>query len=245
MAEEAPSDSRVVAEKAFGSEADPKGAFRAEAFWPGETGREVVYTSVQEERTVEDIGWGEQEQAEAPTTWRIERGPAEGDGRVRWEERRYAEGELVRIDRLQRLESGELQLLETVTKGRAVISRYDPPMIILPATLEPGETLSQDVRVTVHPESDPEQVQNRGDATNTIEYVADQRVRTPVGEFMAARLESKFEGDFGVSTVTSNTTSWLVEDLGLVAERYEQQVQALLPISQKSHWFVIVKRPQE
>ncbi len=244
----AESSARVAGEIVFDARMEPSEPMRGADFWPAGGGEEVVYRSVEGKPAEHDEAVGGAE--EAPTgaasrSWRIERSESTDGGAPEWEERRFKNDELVRIDRLRWTASGEIVLTETVNKDRGLISRYEPALVIAPGRIRPGQRLTQEAHVTVHPESDPERINQRGDATNTIEYVGDQRLRTPAGSFRAARLESTFEGSFGISNVTSTTTSWLVESVGLAAERYEERVKALLPISQRSHWFVIVKRSQE
>ncbi len=146
-----------------------------------------------------------------------------------WEHRRRREGrkEPERIDRIRVESDGSVVLIETETAEHAVISRYDPPLVLAPAKLAPGETAEQSITLTVHPMSDPEKVNHRGRATNRITYVGDQTVQTGEGAIVAARLEAEFEADLGVTKVKNTTIEWRAEPYGLIAERGDEQARAL------------------
>lgn len=141
-------------------------------------------------------------------------------------------------------QDGGWAMTRSVTPDRGVITDYDPPMLVYPARIEPGARLTQSVKLTVHPLSDPERVQSRGTATNTIELAGRQMVRTAAGEIEALRLRATFEGAFGVARVRRVTDSWHAPQLGLVAEETHERVTALgAPVSAIDRALLLIAAP--
>src|SRR5690606_40739134 len=66
-----------------------------------------------------------------------------------------------------------------------------------------------------------------GTATRSVTYIGDQRIRTPMGEFVAKRIEVRFEADLRLATATERTILYVVPDIGIVAEHTEERVRAL------------------
>lgn len=149
--------------------------------------------------------------AEAPSTWTID---------VRAE----AAPEPVRIDTVRVEKSGAVVLLESLNPGDKVVSRYQPPMVLLPAQLAPGETADQRFEITVHPVSNPAAVSNRGKATHTL--TLEGRGALPsVGAALVVRAELAIE--LSGANVKRITESWYARGTGLVAERFSEEIRIL------------------
>lgn len=123
-----------------------------------------------------------------------------------------------------RTPEGDAALASTVEQKDQVVTRFDPPLLALPAALAVGARRTQDLYVRVFPIASPERVQSQGKATLTLTCEAIERVRVPAGEFDAARVESVLRIDLGTAKVTVTTTLWYAAGVGLVAERHREKV---------------------
>lgn len=127
--------------------------------------------------------------------------------------------------------SGAVALVRTVEPADAVTTWFDPPMLVAPARLTPGQPVTQSFEMIVRPLARPEQIKTRGPAEVTLTLVGFARVCTPAGAWDAAHLRSELKVTLGQARVTVLTDSWLAEGVGMVAEETRERVTVLgLPI---------------
>ncbi len=96
------------------------------------------------------------------------------DGRTELVERNKTTGEMRSRVVLSRTASGDVVIHETATPARNLLTRFDPPMLFLPATLAPGDRIEQDLRVETFTLDDPPRPKGAGDGTLTIRRAKDQ-----------------------------------------------------------------------
>lgn len=171
-----------------------------------------------------------------PVALRIERDAPAPDG-APWHVRRYT----TRADGRESLETdylyiltpeGDVAISEMIEHADRVEVVFDPPLIVIPATLERGDTRTQSTRMTVHPLGDRSRTQNAGDAVNEITYVDNERVRTPALDadapaFPARHLRTTMTANLGGPQVRNVTDIWLVDGLGIVSEQRHERTTLL------------------
>lgn len=139
---------------------------------------------------------------------------------------------------LERLGDGSIALRREVNRGERVIVDFEPSLVIYPAKLTPGETFEQNVRMTVHPISDPERVQTQGDATQRITWEGGERIATPTGERECVKLVAVFEADLGGPQVVNETQEWLADGAGVVAMKKMERTTLLgVRVRANSEWW--------
>lgn len=122
------------------------------------------------------------------------------------------------------LPDGTVAIARSVERSEGVATDFDPPMVLVPGRLARGERVEQDVRLTVRPLGNPEQVRNAGAGRRVVEYVGDERVRTPAGEFAARRLRTTLTGNLGGPELRVTVDLWYADGVGLVAEDSRERV---------------------
>jgi len=132
---------------------------------------------------------------------------------------------------------GSVALAESVNYGESVVVVFEPPMTVTPAGLTPGETFTQQVRMSVYPiGSDRQKPQTAGDATQEVAYVGDERIRTPApgpedGAWPSRHLRSVLTVQLGPAQVRNELHQWLVDGVGIVSEqRHEVTSFAGVPV---------------
>ncbi len=85
-----------------------------------------------------------------------------------------------------------------------------------------------------------------GTATRTIEYVDDQVIRTPLGEFLAKRIVVEFVADLRLADARTTSTLYVVEGLGVVAEEREEEIKIFGVIGRPTRrTFLLASSPGE
>lgn len=203
----------------FGAESDPPEAMTVDEAYPEfETLRDG---KAPPDPLYEIVGGG-------PPEVRIVFGSTEnGDAPLMTMERRRGDDRLERRQ-VRVSESDGLVMSEITNDDRDVITRFDPPLTMFPGKLRRGETYTQKVAMTVHPADTPERIQNRG--TGTVEIALDmkQAVQTAGGAVETVRVKTVFTTDLGVAKVVRTTYAWFEPGVGLIAERFEENIRALL-----------------
>ncbi len=120
--------------------------------------------------------------------------------------------------------AGDMAVATTTEQADSVVTHFDPPLIAVPARLNPGQTLKQSLAMRVYPIKSPDRVKTKGQGTQEITFAARERVRVPAGEFDSARLDTLFRMALDNAKVTVKTTSWYAEGVGLIAERSSERV---------------------
>ncbi len=160
-----------------------------------------------------------------------------------------ASGEPVSLDDLALSESGDLVMLRSVTYADRVITTFEPPLIVLPATLSPGgESHTQRLTFTVHPMDDPSAIRDQGPATQTITLEAEQTVLAP-DPIPAARVRINLALSLQAAKVSKSTRAWYarttptpaaIPPLGVIAEETDERVTVLGITARRTQRLVIL-----
>jgi hypothetical protein len=111
-------------------------------------------------------------------------------------------------------EAGELVLVEEFNHEEDVEVVFDPPLLVFPPTLAPGERLEQNLTMTVHPLGDRSRVRARGPVKASITYEGHERIVIPAGEFDAAKVTAVFEAVLNIARVMNTTEKWIADTGG-------------------------------
>lgn len=150
-------------------------------------------------------------------------GPAAADGSDTW----IPDDRTLQTLHLRTDPDGSLVLLCTTESADNVTTDFEPPMLVLPATMAVGQTATQTLKMVVRPISDPSRIKTSGDATQTITYEGDERLTVPAGEFATRRVRSVLTATLGQARVVATTITWYADDIGQVAEFREEAVTVL------------------
>jgi len=125
------------------------------------------------------------------------------------------EGEAPTRVMLSRTPEGDVVIHETARPSRNLLTRFEPPLLFLKASMAPGETVEQRVRVETLTLDDPPGPRDRGEGVLTLTRLAD---RTPTGRDGAggawATLDAVLTLRLGPATVRSETRTTLDEPSG-------------------------------
>lgn len=155
-------------------------------------------------------------------------------------------GEAISTDTLGFNAEGDVVLTSTITHRERVLTTFDPPLLLLPASIAPGESRTQSVTLTVHPLSRPDDIQDQGPATQTLTLAADQTVNTPA-PIPAAVIRVVFTVRLNAATVNRTTEQWFALTgprlAGPIAERSDERVTALGFQVRRTRQFFILEDP--
>lgn len=139
--------------------------------------------------------------------------------------RRRADG---RVEHLGVADDGAVVLGAVEDPDDGVITRYEPPLTLVPADLPRDSPQVFEAEMTVRNLEPPHRVRGSGDATRTITYTGDDIIESPVGDFRARRIEASFRGEMSLATVTIDATEWYSPEVGLIREAVDERVRAAL-----------------
>lgn len=162
----------------------------------------------------------------------------------RMEERIDGESEPRLVEHYARAPNGRVVLTRSFDHVEGVVTWFDPPLVVLPASLSPGETFRQTLTLRVYPIADQGRLQDQGEAEQEITFEGVQRIVTHRGAVDAALVREAFRVSLSAAKVERTTERWYSRDTadgaaaGLVGERWEQVVRFLgLPVrSQGEAW---------
>lgn len=124
-------------------------------------------------------------------------------------------------------ENGDMVLVAVLDQKERALSRFDPPLVLAPAKLEPGETRRSEAAMRVVDRDRPSRQREAGRAVREVRYAGDQEIQTPRGRFLAKRMETRFEADLRMASVDERTVTFIVPELGIVAEQSRETVRVL------------------
>lgn len=155
----------------------------------------------------------------------------EGSGRFHLRRERRTRGEeswRASVDQvLVRTPEGHVALAEEINHDERVELLYDPPLVLVPATLYPGgPPFEQATGMVVHPLGDRTRVRARGHARQTIEHEGGDAAVTSAGA-ASQRIRLAFEASLTPAEVTNLTLRWYDADGRLVAERHQERTRVL------------------
>jgi hypothetical protein len=107
------------------------------------------------------------------------------------------------------------------------LSRFDPPLVIAFARLEPNIDRKSESAMKVLELKNATRVRQTGKAVRTMLYRCDQRVRTPLGEFVAKRIEVQFVATLNLARAEERSIMYVVPGMGVIAEDSVEQRQVL------------------
>lgn len=141
-------------------------------------------------------------------------------------------------------EAGNIIMPVTIDHDENALTRFDPPLLIAPKTLQPGAPVEVESDMIVLDSRNSKRQRERGTAKRSIEYIDDQRIRTSLGEFRAKRIVVHFAADLRLADAENVTTYWLAPDLGIIAQLREEEVRILGLIStRKRSVSVLIETP--
>lgn len=124
-------------------------------------------------------------------------------------------------------DQGDIVMSAEIEYGDNAITTFDPPLVIAYAKLPAGTERSSQAKMRVVDLKNPAHQKETGTAKRTIKYVGDQRIKTPLGEFVAKRIEVHFTADLKFAHADDKTTYFVVPGKGIVAEQDINQVRIL------------------
>jgi len=154
----------------------------------------------------------------------------------------YAMGD-ARTEFWARDEQGNLVMPATLEHKKQALSVFDPPLLIAYAELPPGERRQTQAKMRVLSSTDPSRQREAGRAVRSIEYVHDERIATPLGEFLAKRIEVRFTADLTFADADKYGTYWVVPGLGVVAQAHEEEIRILGVISEQNRRSLVLLQP--
>jgi hypothetical protein len=109
------------------------------------------------------------------------------------------------------------------------ISLFEPPLVVAYRELPAQVKRTSKAAMRVMDAQDPTRQREQGRATRSMVYAADQRIRTPLGEFIAKRVEIHFRADLSLAKADERTTLFIVPapGPGNVAQRSSEEVKVL------------------
>jgi len=178
----------------------------------------------------------------------IKRGPMPGGGEGGYQQQRFlVEGgkeTLIREQKLLVREDGAVVLAEEINHAEGVEVVFDPPLVVLPASIETSSTVTSEGRMTVHPLGDRSRVRAKGTVKDSSTCLGAWRISTPAGEFDAWKLTSTFDANLGASRVQNETEIWVVPGIGIVSERRREKTMVFgVAIRNNAESWLIIEAP--
>ncbi|MGQ0627784.1 MAG: TapB family protein [Phycisphaerales bacterium] len=139
---------------------------------------------------------------------------------------------------------GSVALAQTIEHADEVITRFEPPMVVMPPVFRPGETLQQSFEMVVSPLDKPATVRTRGPCLQTLSHGGLERITTPAGTFDAVHVTSRVTGTLGdglgKASIVIQTETWYAPGVGVVAQTQSERVTVFgLPVrSQAQRWLL-------
>jgi hypothetical protein len=124
------------------------------------------------------------------------------------------------------------------------ITVFDPPMVLVYESMTAGEQQREQVDMFVLDSRNPDRVVRSGIATRTIEYIDDQIISTPAGEYRAHRLAVHFHALLGTSEIERTSTFFVAPGIGLIAEESNEKLQIVNVIDREQTQTIVLSRLQ-
>ncbi len=163
-----------------------------------------------------------------------------------WTTTRRVRGEAEALEeRFQTIDpaDGSLVLAHSLNFERGVRVEMTPAPVAVPARIEPGQTLSREMRIRLPLLDNPKRLREKGSALSEMTYLDDQRVNTAAGRFDAAHLREVFTSRFAAATAVRTIDRWFARGGGLVAERWVEEVRVLGVVVERTRFAIRVLPP--
>ena len=125
-------------------------------------------------------------------------------------------------------EGGKLLEISEADLTEDVITHYNPPILLMYDGLRPGETIKQEIKITVYDLDDPTDAKYRGKLAVTHSYVGAYEVSVPAGRYETVLLKSTFVGKVGPASVNDFGYVFFSKGHGVVASVERMHVGAFL-----------------
>ena len=109
-----------------------------------------------------------------------------------------------------------------------VITRYDPPLLLMPAVLEPNTPIIIESSMTIVDRDDPARQVDEGTCRQMFVHDGDLVVIAPAGRFDCHRIRMKYRAKLRFADVTTQTVRHYAPDVGLIAEQTTEHVKAVI-----------------
>ena len=151
-----------------------------------------------------------------------------------------ARTEFLRLD-----EGGSVVMTAVIDVANKALTRFDPPLVVMPAQLQPGEVFASEASMRVLDAQNPSKEKERGSARRTVEYVGDRVLRTPFGEVHCHQLRVMFKADLRLADAETRSTLYIAREYGLVAEQWSESIKMLGALaSEKGEVMLLVTEPR-
>jgi hypothetical protein len=124
-------------------------------------------------------------------------------------------------------EAGNIVVPAVIDHDDKAITFFDPPLISAYSRLEPGRRYEQTFSMRVMDERRPERQRDLGTGTQTIVYVDDQVLKTPLGRLETKRVTVRFTADLKMATAETITTLSIVPGVGAVVVKRRETVRLM------------------
>jgi|GEM_PF-870585 len=114
------------------------------------------------------------------------------------------------------------------------VSRFDPPLVLGQPEISASDPVFASSAMVVESMEKPGHERDRGTATRTLRLLADETIRTPLGDLRCQRLEIEFIAKLRFATATVKTTRWILPGVGPVAEDERERIVILGLIPRES-----------
>jgi hypothetical protein len=148
----------------------------------------------------------------------------------------------VRVEYWRVDDDGNLTMPAVISYDDNALSVFNPPLVLIHATMTPGEQYRQETTMIVLDSRDPDRERQRGTAVRTVEYIHDQVVRTPAGEHVAARLAVHFKATMNMASMERASTLYVVPGLGVIAEETSERMSIINVFNREANRTVVLAR---
>jgi hypothetical protein len=128
-------------------------------------------------------------------------------------------------------DEGNIVLTASIDYTDNAVTAFQPPLIIAWKELQPGDERESKASMRVVDLQRLSRQVESGTAKRRVRYVSDQRIRTPLGEFVAHRYDVHFSFSLRKAEGFVRSTLFIVPGMGPVAEvrRGEIRILSILP----------------
>jgi hypothetical protein len=123
---------------------------------------------------------------------------------------------------LVRAADGSVALAEQTDASDGSTVRFTPPLLLAPARLAAGDAPNADSQADTSKAGAPDR--DPGRAQRSMRLGAAERVRTPLGEFDALRVDATFTMKVPFASMRRETSTWVVPGRGPVATRSDERI---------------------
>lgn len=116
-------------------------------------------------------------------------------------------------------DQGNVVMTAVVSHVDRAISLFEPPLIIAYHELSPGESRRHEVLMRVVDARNPSRQRESGKAKQTVRYVGDFLIRTPIGEMPAQRVDVNFIADLQFADANTTSVIYVAQGRGTVVQQ--------------------------